>query len=348
MNKYGSSQFKDVNALSITKFCLILFVVLIHCNIPYTWHVNKSGLETISFIVSFIRVSVPCFFIISGYLYFSSITKFTYQLYINKSFKRIHSLFIPYILWNTIFLGYLVLRACFDTHSLHEIFPFEKNFLLNFLFIIKGYWNFENGYPYAFAFWFIRNLIIFCALSPIVYCLSKKYYLFVFFIFSLLLCNIDLFGFEYFVFGAFLRYNYSFSKIRSLKVLISTGVLWIVFAFISYYYSINYNILEFIESFMAVLFLLNISEILMIKINYRILKRCVSYTFYIYAIHQFFASPLKKIYRTIFDLDTYWGVIGFYFICFLSLIIVSLVIMKLLFKISPKLTNILSGGRSLQ
>lgn len=340
-------KFKGINALSIIKFCLILFVVLIHCKTLPEWNVNKSGAATISFIDSLLKVSVPCFFIISGYLYFNSITKFTYQTYLNKSFKRIHSLVIPYILWNSIFLGYLLLKACFDTHTLNEICPFEKNIFLNLLHIIKGFWIFENGYPYAFAFWFIRNLIIFCALSPLAYYLSKKYFLCIIFILAPLLCNLDLFGFEYFVFGAFLRYNSTFPKIKksSLRVLISTGVLWIVFAFILYYYSLNYSLLLFAESFVALLFLLNISEILMIKINHKILKGCVSSTFYIYAIHQFFASPLKKIYRIIFDLDTYWGLIGFYFSCFLSLIIISLVLMKLLFKISPKITNILSGGR---
>lgn len=341
------SQYKSVNALSITKFILILFVVLIHCKIPEKWDANKSGLETISLIDEFIRVSVPCFFIISGYLYFRDIKNFSFHLYFIKSIKRIHSLVIPYILWNSIFLSYLIYKACYNDNSFLEIFPYGKNYLLNLLFIIKGYWSFENGYPYAFAFWFIRNLIIFCALSPLVYFLVKKKYLFFILIFLIFLFNIDLFGFEYFIFGAFLKYNSTYPKanIRSVKVLIYTGGLWVLLATLLWHFTLELNIIEFTESFITLLFLLNLSEILMVKADHKILNKCVTSTFFIYAIHQFFASPLKKIYHLTFNLDVYWGVIEFYIACFISLIIISLIIWKLLSKISPKITNILSGGR---
>lgn len=334
--------------ISTTKFILILLVVLIHSSFKAEWSINSLSSEIISFINFTVRISVPCFFIISGYLYFHNIDRLSLQTYINKSKTRIRTLIIPYLLWNSIFLAYLLLKALFVANSHKTIFPYGDNHYCNTLFIIKGFWAFENGYPYAFALWFLRNLIIFCALSPIAHFICKHKLVFFSFMLIIIVCNIQCYGFSYFVLGAFLKYH----PIRPRcdikpSIIIYIGLLlWLLFASLSYALSSNQNALEFCETFVALFVLLNLSRVITNTIKVTAIDFCCSSTFFIYALHQFLASPVKKALRLVFDLDQFWGAIGAYSLCFIILVFSSVAAWRLLCAISPKSVNILSGNRS--
>ena len=52
------------------------------------------------------NVAVPMFFFISGYLFYCGIKEFQLRIFIEKLRRRVHSLFIPYILWNFYFQTY--------------------------------------------------------------------------------------------------------------------------------------------------------------------------------------------------------------------------------------------------
>lgn len=117
--------------------------------------------------------AVPLFFFISGYLFFF-LKKDTYQ---NKWKKRFKSLVIPYIIWCII--GFLI------------PFVFQQVFGLGYLFkggeghlkpiaefeawdYLKMFWNIRDGAPILSTLWFLRNLILLVALTPIFYFLATR------------------------------------------------------------------------------------------------------------------------------------------------------------------------------
>lgn len=332
--------------ISLTKFFLILGVVLIHSNSPGDWN-NNLGRDTISLIDYFIRVSVPAFFIISGYLYFRDIAYFSFHKYINKTKRRFYSLIVPYILWNSIFLTYLILKASIAENTYEEIFPYGNDLFNNILFILKGFLFFEGEYPYAFAFWFIRNLIIFCLLSPITYLVIRNKYIFLIFVLTVIISDMQCYGFEYIVIGAFISTysGYASKIIMWPKTQLISLTFWIIFATVSYICSSDLNCLEICETVFALMFLIKFSERVHSEVKSSIITGCISSTFFIYAVHQFFASPVKKIFSSLFDLETFGGVMGDYLLSFISLIVISVAVWKLLIMISPKVVNILSGNR---
>ncbi|MGN0209887.1 MAG: acyltransferase family protein, partial [Muribaculaceae bacterium] len=148
---------------------LIIAVVIIHSNLANELSVEHNF---VCYVVDFISgtvcnsVAVPCFFITSAFLFFRNIKKFTAKVYLNKLYSRVHSLLIPYIIWNviacTLFL-FKVYKLHFDGLGIVEDGSLNwANFLTGFFYIDQA-----QSEPFAFAFWFIRNLMVFIVLSPI-------------------------------------------------------------------------------------------------------------------------------------------------------------------------------------
>ena len=54
------------------------------------------------------HVCVPLFFFISGYMYFLG-KDFSFPIYVNKTKRRVRSLFVPYIIWNTVGILWTIL-----------------------------------------------------------------------------------------------------------------------------------------------------------------------------------------------------------------------------------------------
>lgn len=333
--------------ISIMKFILILQVVLIHCNFPEEWHVNPSGEDVITLIMYLIRASVPCFFVISGYLYFRNVKTFTVRGYMQKTRRRVFSLLVPYLLWNCVFLVYLLVKIWLSGNAEDTIFADNDPIFMKLLLILKGFWSFNHEYPYAFAFWFVRNLIVFCSLSPVAYLLARNLYVFLLFIVLLVIWGGGLFGFEYFVIGAFISCRCATcERTVSPTILMSAGgALWLATGVGAYIFRSDLNVVVICETIFALAFCAGTASLLLKAAKRSLIDVCISSTFFIYAIHQFFANPFKKIYRSVFDLDSFGGVMGEYVATFVSLIVVSFLLWKLLKAVSPRAERILSGNR---
>ncbi len=65
------------------------------------------------------RIAVPCFFLISGYLFFKKLEDWNLDMWKGKMVRRVHSLLIPYVLWNILaailIMGYQYLRSRFGS-----------------------------------------------------------------------------------------------------------------------------------------------------------------------------------------------------------------------------------------
>lgn len=185
--------------LNTIRFPLACMVVIIHCKIK----VDEWGLpqwrtftgEEVSQVIQILfsnilsGIAVPTFYLISGYFFFYRTEQFTKNVYLQKLKKRIHTLFIPYILWNFLFIFIIILIKITDYFvkgkPLSNIIAFFENnnwlhmfWDCNILSTNKvnwlGYLTSFTG-PILTPMWFIRDLIVLVLITPIIYFFIRKF-----------------------------------------------------------------------------------------------------------------------------------------------------------------------------
>lgn len=344
----GSIHF---DTLQIMKFFLILGVVMIHSNVLAGISLNDntdishSGIFIMRLIPGAIcQVCVPCFFILSGYLYFHNFHNLTFNNYLNKNRRRVKTLLIPYILWNIIGLILLFVKHYYLDIPAYAVINEGK---ISISGLILGFWNFHHGLPYAFAFWFIRNLIIFVILSPIGYIIGKSKPGFIIFILIIAISNTYLYGFEYFVIGAFIALNRVniFSLPKILAIISSIICFFLFIAEATWFISHNEStlLIRNAAAFITILYIARCTT--SVYVSHPIFRTLVASTFFIYAIHQFFCTITRNFYISIFGLESFTGITLSFLASWLTLVLISIIIWLIIKTISPRTAAILSGGR---
>ena len=92
-----------------------------------------------------VKVAVPAFFVMSGYLYFANVEKLTKEVYWQKLKRRVKTLLIPYIVWN------LLMALKLQEISLATFIA-----------------------PANMPLWFLRDLIMVSMVTPILYIGVKR------------------------------------------------------------------------------------------------------------------------------------------------------------------------------
>lgn len=342
---------EKIIGISEMKFMLILGVVLIHCNVIDAYspanYQDNLGIRICSFFSSIVcSVCVPCFFIISGFLFFKNVDIFTYKLYIKKIKSRFKTLVIPYIFWCALCCFLLYIKHRYFHMSGLNIFLDDGN--INWVNFVKGFLIIDEAdkLPYAFAFWFIRNLIVLIFLSPIVWIIAKKRILFVLFILAYIILDTKFYGLEWFVSGAFLSVNkINIVKFNKYKLLFySIFFLTICLVRTSMTYTPNILFIFQVVSALYVTYYLALI-IHAIEKNYRFLSFLVSSTFMIYATHQCYCTKVQQIFCVILGCENILEPIVAYILCFVTLVLLGLLGYYILNKISPKFLVIITGGR---
>jgi surface polysaccharide O-acyltransferase-like enzyme len=145
------------------RFPLMVCVVLIHTIIPnQTQHLFVDWFD--SYVIeSFVRIAVPLFFFISGFLFFNGVDRFGRGEYWNKLKSRIKRLLVPYILWGVlaIFVKYVFFLFGEDD----SVYLFD-NYLKWIYYIV---WQ-----PFNYQLWFVRDLFLVVLISPLIYFLLKR------------------------------------------------------------------------------------------------------------------------------------------------------------------------------
>lgn len=334
------------------KLMLILGVVVIHSNIKssVTPGYSQEGVDIVKFIVSLMRICVPSFFIISGYLFFYRVNKFTLNIYKEKLYRRVKTLVIPYVLWD-IFCACLFLFKVYFLHF-NDLGIVENNiiqwgkFFQGFIFIEQA-----QGAPYAFAFWFIRNLIVFSILTPVVWLVARRWWSVVLFFVIIFMFEIVTFGIEWFILGAACSLNHiTLQKLRNNKMLIALfGAIYLLLAGVREYCELSdtANQLLFVVEIMAAFcFLYSISLQITNKHNGKILHLLYSATFFIYAFHQCFCSVNIKFWISVFGCNSVLSSLASFLASFLTLVSVSLIGYGILRRIAPRFLAFITGGRS--
>lgn len=121
------------------------------------------------------QFAVPLFFVISGFLFFRTVK--TLNDVMQKINKRVHTLLIPYMLWNLIYYVIYLLRT--------------PGTYINILSIEDAIFNFR----YNPAFWFMFQLILLTVITPILFYFLKNLWsiaIFYLVLYTLLILDINI------------------------------------------------------------------------------------------------------------------------------------------------------------
>lgn len=164
--------------IAILRFPLIVAVVFLHAYDPSIGngaHLQYKG--WLKFLLDYISeglatVSVPLFFLIAGFLFFSG-SGTSPEEFLSKIVKRGKTLLVPLIFWNLLCLAVTALGEA--TPATVQFFggrsvPVASFSALDFFNAIFGI----TSHPIAFQFWFIRDLIVLAVLSPAIYFLLNR------------------------------------------------------------------------------------------------------------------------------------------------------------------------------
>lgn len=331
MNKKISLKIKQV------QFLLCIFIVIMHSMSMTYYGIYTSSWESIfefSLGGGLCQVAVPSFYLISAYLFYwncdgkASISR--------KIRSKIQSLVVPYLVWNTIWEVYYF--------ALFQLGISEKDFtgyaVKDFLYDILLSTN--------TALWFVKWLILFSLISPIIYYVIKHKYLFIA-LEVLTICTVVLFKIDYFtpfywlpmyMFGGYLgihheavvnQFDYWFEHRKQAVLQIVNVVLLVVLILcqLIYHNWYTYFFLRHIGaiSFMVIFFLLS-----NMAFDYKIMQ----YSFPIYCVHVPVCGVIKHFIG---------GITGFIVTPILTIVLIYL-ILDIMQKYIPSVYGVLFGKRN--
>ncbi len=319
-------------------------------------------------------ISVPLFFVISGYLFFYK-SDFDGQVYKRKLKSRFKSLMVPYLLWNLIIL--LAMGA-----KLLPIFSFvfnnsgnvEFHFSLARLFNTFFYYDGTNGLlvypdlgipretpiPINGPLWYVRDLMVMVLLSPVVYWIIKytKFWLMITIGIVLYIFGRDFLpNFKYvslilgymffFSWGAYYSINKQdlVTQIRKFKYV---TLLIIPLTIINLFtIGTEYNKYIFFPFVLAsTISLIVIVSYLIEKDKIHVNSALANSAFFLYAMHALIIVDMGKVLFVGLHLtDTPIVMTILYFAIPILTISICLITYFILKKYAPKLCSLLSGGR---
>ena len=300
------------------------------------------------------RISVPIFFVISGYLFFLNFAG-TKDDYFQKLRKRVKTLIIPYLFWSA-----FCLLVNFSLQSIPATRAFfSKGLVKDFGFPKTMYVLLLD--PMAYQLWFLRDLIVIVFLTPIIYFLIKK-------------------AEKVFLLALFILWFLSFN----FKFLTSEGVLFFTFGailaqsgnYVAYYKTVTRSYTTPVVIWLAILILETLLFCMKLSnsmwgqschkiaivtgilafwnfydkpeierlINKEKLKKIATLSFFLYASHEPLLSIFQKILPKVLGKGNIATLIT-YFFCPIATIVICLSIGYFFRKKFTKLYEITTGGR---
>lgn len=186
----------DSKAITLLRFPLAVVIVFAHVN-PNTTFLRDTTWDNLSVTTLFHAIetsisyviapsAVPCFFLISGFLFFIGLQKWEFHRYTEKLKKRITTLLLPYICWNIIsiisFIVFFAIKDFRHNHNYSDTLSFLSSINLHTFWDCKvwgaqkinwlGYPDTSSG-PFVGTLWFLRDLIVVCLSAPVLWIMFK-------------------------------------------------------------------------------------------------------------------------------------------------------------------------------
>ena len=164
-----NSQYEIIRQL---RFPMIVLVTFAHSygEVAEGFSLLASEWNTYEFLKLFVsqtlvKVAVPVFFIMSGYLFFANVEEWNLKVYKTKLLRRIKTLLIPYLIWN------LLMAIKLKTFSWSIFWSFWCPAG------IQTDWFGQEQLmtaPANMPLWFLRDLMVVSLLTPIIYIGLRK------------------------------------------------------------------------------------------------------------------------------------------------------------------------------
>ena len=367
MNNAPSSQLVT-DSITLLRFPLIVAIVFIHTfiagqpNIDGKINVEYGQYPIYDLLDHIVRiclaeVAVPLFFVISGFLFFYQ-CDFNRETYYNKLRKRIHSLLIPYMIWNTLYLFFVMIVQQLQPSSTN----LDRKLVMEYSFIdiLDSYWHFDGvcrGYgPICGPLWFIRDLMIVNLFSPIVYFfINNKRVIFLFLLGLLYICGIGLLtpglsstAFFFYSLGAWASINSMEIDLLGRKGIVSMGLcIFLIIADISLWIiDTQNNYLHRIFIVSGIFALLSFSMMIVrrrgVGHTIRYLAGC---SFFVYLSHIYVTPFLNKCWILVLSpVNEVTASIALFMIPLITCLI-CIGVFSVMKRYLPKMTTILVGGR---
>jgi hypothetical protein len=336
------------------------------------YHIFRMIFDTIRGICN------PGFFLISGYLFFLNVTVWNKHTYAGKLKKRLFTLFIPYVLWNTIaalttpisLIGGRIVKQDGDLGRIPEYFQsiLDKG-ILNIYWHFNTWnetninilgWNTPSLGPVSIPMWFLQTLICLSIITPLIYLIVRYLRVWGLVVLGALCFTGIWFSFPgfgispifYFTLGAYFSINkrnmiFDFRKYRypifAVAIISFAGSI-----FFRYGLNTAFNYCSGLATLSATLSLFIAGSYLVEKNKVRANKKFSSSIFFIYASHT--VLLVVAVVGVIFEYVTFHSQ-AWYFLL-LGYIAVPVVTMYLCYagylilkKIMPPVAKVLSGSR---
>lgn len=167
-NRSNVTQFDVISQL---RFPLIVLVTFAHSysgvSGEYSLLADWNAYEFLKLLVSqtLVKVAVPVFFIISGYLFFVNVWEWNVQVYRRKLLRRVKTLLIPYLLWNLL----MVWKLRMISWDMFWVFWKPAGVQVDWF----GHVQLMTA-PANMPLWFLRDLMVVSLLTPILYIGIKR------------------------------------------------------------------------------------------------------------------------------------------------------------------------------
>ena len=363
------------------RFFLVIVMVLCHSfSLSVFTGLQVDGYPSVSnsikdWIYSFFGDSIiAVFFFISGYLFFLC-KEWNRKVYTHKLKNRVHTLLIPYLLWNAIGICLVIFKSLpifstFLSYSGTGIDLSVKN-LLSCFWMYDGQLSAppagtenlsefvsQQPFPINTALWFVRDLMIVVIFTPLLHFLIKRlrlYFLallgiaYAFFTYRVIDWHINqlTMAFFFFSFGAYLSIrgktiSGSFNKFYAASVVVyllcSIGSMFATVPAIA-------ALLRVIHSFALIFFTFAVVSCFLHKSKFTFNFNAMALSTFIYMSHCLVLPRVMKI--IVFainpDSDMLWLTV--YLLAFISTLLLLAVCFFICKKYVPSLLKVLIGGR---
>lgn len=363
--KNNSISNDTLNVISFLRFPMALLVVFVHATLSNVEMIDSVTMPFpyhLSLLLSDILgcIGVPCFFLISGYLFFLNVDNYNSDIYAHKLKRRAHSLLKPYFAWNTIYLLFVLAcqtllpqlmngsnKAVADYRWFDWILSYVSMDYVNNGFSFR---TFDLG-PIDQPLWFVRDLLLLGLISPLIYSCVKKMKFLLVIVFALwitdslqhLLC-IHMVGFLFFSIGAY----FSANKLDFVALLRPYG-RYVTFAYVLVV--VVLMILKPDGLFLKNLGLLfgvptsvYLADVIMSKTGWKPNRLLSDGSFFLYACHFYVVIAATRILVKMFIESE-----ALMSLAYLSVpIVVSVIVISIYYFLKsyfPSLLSILTGGR---
>lgn len=366
-------------ALDLLRFPLAVVILTVHVfgTGVLAVHGVEYSLENIpvmsgvmGFINAFLRdQSVPIYFFISGYVFFLG-REFTGEVYLAKLKNRIKTLFVPYLIWNTLAI---LIKATLFMPCLHSFLPGMASVDMDWSFtsVLQCYWDETKGvfaalytdsgsiFPQNAPLWFIRDLMIVVLCTPLIYRFLKwarNYAVWLFGV-SWFVLNYWQLGhvlqlstaFFFFSWGAYLsiakkdmlEYFERFFKVS----LVAYPLLSLLHVASVYWCPEITDTIKWLNVVAGLFFAYNVSAWLLRRNVCRVSPFLASASFFVYITHWLIYSLLLKLLFYLIEPCMWPGVISVYLLTIIVLLFSILAVYYFLKLYATRLTRVLTGRK---